>query len=118
MFQNAKILNIPPSPMIRTMKIMQKPPPPNLNQGRRPPERFLNNLWNREGIHDLGRLPITEGGGPQTKEQVSRKAARAGEQHVVWKALDLVSSFPFSREIEMTDLPERFKAPRFKAYND
>ena len=36
---------------------------------------------------------------------------------MVWKALDLVSSSPFSREIERAKLPERFTALRFKAYN-
>uniref|UniRef100_A0A2N9GIV8 Retrotransposon gag domain-containing protein n=1 Tax=Fagus sylvatica TaxID=28930 RepID=A0A2N9GIV8_FAGSY len=53
------------------------------------------------GGHSRSRPPLHhQGRGPQTKEQVSRKAARAREHHAVWKALDLVSSSPFSREIE------------------
>ena len=69
------------------------------------------------GRHSRSRPPLHSGRGPQTKEHISRKTARPGEQHAVWKALDLVSSFSFSREIERTELPERFRAPRFKAYN-
>ncbi len=71
------------------------------------------------GGHSRSRPPLHhQGRGPQTKEQVSRKAARAREHHAVWKALDLVSSSPFSREIERVKLSERFTAPRFEAYNN
>jgi hypothetical protein len=35
----------------------------------------------------------------------------------VWKALDLISSSPFSREIEKAKMPERFPVPRLEIYN-
>ena len=51
------------------------------------------------------------------KKPSAQKTVRTGEQHAVWKVLDLVSSSLFSREIERAVLPERFTAPRFEAYN-
>ena len=48
---------------------------------------------------------------------VPKKKVRHGEQGAVWKSLDLVSSSPFSEEIERAGLPERFTALRFKVYN-
>jgi hypothetical protein len=36
------------------------------------------------------------------------------DRHAVWKALDLVSSSPFSKQIERAELPERYTAPRYK----
>ena len=53
----------------------------------------------------------------RTKKPSARKTVWTREQHAVWKALDLVSSSPFSQEIKKAMLPERFTAPRFKAYN-
>uniref|UniRef100_A0A2N9FTJ7 Uncharacterized protein n=1 Tax=Fagus sylvatica TaxID=28930 RepID=A0A2N9FTJ7_FAGSY len=38
---------------------------------------------------------------------VPRKKVRRGEQGAVWKALDLISSSPFTDEIESAELPER-----------
>uniref|UniRef100_A0A2N9HIA7 RNase H type-1 domain-containing protein n=1 Tax=Fagus sylvatica TaxID=28930 RepID=A0A2N9HIA7_FAGSY len=46
-----------------------------------------------------------------------KKKVRRGEQEAVWKALDLVSSSPFSDEIERARLPERFTAPQLEVYN-
>uniref|UniRef100_A0A2N9GCT6 Integrase catalytic domain-containing protein n=1 Tax=Fagus sylvatica TaxID=28930 RepID=A0A2N9GCT6_FAGSY len=46
-----------------------------------------------------------------------RKKVRRGEQGAVWKALDLISSSPFTDEIESAELPERFTAPRLETYN-
>uniref|UniRef100_A0A2N9GSW4 Uncharacterized protein n=1 Tax=Fagus sylvatica TaxID=28930 RepID=A0A2N9GSW4_FAGSY len=48
---------------------------------------------------------------------VQKKKVRRGEQEAVWKALDLVSSSPFSDEIERARLPERFTAPQLEVYN-
>uniref|UniRef100_A0A2N9FCE9 Uncharacterized protein n=1 Tax=Fagus sylvatica TaxID=28930 RepID=A0A2N9FCE9_FAGSY len=48
---------------------------------------------------------------------VPKKKVRRGEQGVVWKALDLISSSPFSNAIEQAELPERFTAPRLEIYN-
>uniref|UniRef100_A0A2N9I3X1 Uncharacterized protein n=1 Tax=Fagus sylvatica TaxID=28930 RepID=A0A2N9I3X1_FAGSY len=48
---------------------------------------------------------------------VPRKKVRRGEQGAVWKALDLISSSPFTDEIESAELPERFTAPRLETYN-
>ena len=69
------------------------------------------------GGHSRSRPPLHSGKGPRTKEHASRKTARPRGQNTVWRALDLVSSSPFSREIERIELPERYTAPRFEAYN-
>jgi hypothetical protein len=67
--------------------------------------------------HSRSRPPLHIGKGPQTNKQTFRKTARPGGQHAIWKALDLVSSSPFSRKIERVKLPERYTAPRFEIYN-
>ena len=67
--------------------------------------------------HSRSCLPLHGEKSPRTKEQSIRKIARPGGQNAIWRALDLVSSFPFSREIEKAKLPERYTAPRFEAYN-
>uniref|UniRef100_A0A2N9G930 Reverse transcriptase domain-containing protein n=1 Tax=Fagus sylvatica TaxID=28930 RepID=A0A2N9G930_FAGSY len=54
---------------------------------------------------------------PQRKKHSTRRFVHTGEQHAVWKTLDLVSSSPFSREIDKAELPERFTTPHFEAYN-
>lgn len=54
---------------------------------------------------------------PLKKKPTRRKTVQSGEQHVVWKALDLVSSSPFSSAIKRPILPERFTALRFETYN-
>jgi hypothetical protein len=60
-------------------------------------------------------------GGPRNKSTlppiVPKKKVRRGEQGAVWKALDLISSSPFSDAIELAKLPERFTAPRLEIYN-
>jgi hypothetical protein len=48
---------------------------------------------------------------------IPKKKVRRGEQGAVWKALDLISSSPFSDKIEQAKLPERFTAPRLEIYN-
>ncbi len=48
---------------------------------------------------------------------VPKKKIRRGEQGAVWKALDLISSSPFSDAIEQAELLERFTAPRLETYN-
>ena len=70
------------------------------------------------GGHSQSCPPFHSGKGPQTKEHTSRKTARLGGQNAVWRGLDLVSSSPFSREIEKAELPERYTVSRFEAYND
>ena len=59
------------------------------------------------GRYDRSALPLI----------VPKKKVRRGEQGAVWKALDLVSSSPFSDEIERARLLERFITPRLKVYN-
>ncbi len=54
---------------------------------------------------------------PQRKKHSTRRFVRTVEQHAVWKTLDLVSSSPFSREIDKAKLPKRFTTPHFEAYN-
>jgi hypothetical protein len=51
------------------------------------------------------------------KKHQSRKTVRPGRQNAVWKAFDLISSSPFSKEIEKAKMPERFPVPRFEVYN-
>ena len=70
------------------------------------------------GGHSRSRSPLHSGKGPQTKEHSSRKTARPRGMNAVGRALDLMSSSHFSREIEKAKLPERFTAPCFEAYND
>ena len=53
---------------------------------------------------------------PEKKYQ-ARKTVRPGRQNAVWKAFDLISSSPFSKEIEKAKMPERFPVPRFEIYN-
>uniref|UniRef100_A0A2N9J8N6 Uncharacterized protein n=1 Tax=Fagus sylvatica TaxID=28930 RepID=A0A2N9J8N6_FAGSY len=79
-----------PSGLVRVVKERQK--------------RFDRRISER---HDRDVLPPS----------VPKKKARRGEQGAVWKALDLVSSSPFSEEIEHAKLPEKFTAPRFEVYN-
>uniref|UniRef100_A0A2N9EE12 Reverse transcriptase domain-containing protein n=1 Tax=Fagus sylvatica TaxID=28930 RepID=A0A2N9EE12_FAGSY len=69
------------------------------------------------GEPSRSRPPLYGEKNPQAKKHSSRKTTRPEEQNVVWRALDLVSSSPFSREIEKAQLPERYTAPRFEAYN-
>ena len=52
-----------------------------------------------------------------TKKHSSRRTTRPGRQNAVWKALDLISSSPFSREIEKAKMPERFLVPHLEIYN-
>jgi hypothetical protein len=59
------------------------------------------------GYWDTGILPPS----------IPRKKARREEQGAVWKVLDLVSSSPFTEEIERAELPEKFTAPHFEVYN-
>ena len=47
---------------------------------------------------------------------VPKKKTQRGEQGAIWKALDLVSSSPFSEEIERAELPERFTVPFLEVY--
>uniref|UniRef100_A0A2N9FKE2 Uncharacterized protein n=1 Tax=Fagus sylvatica TaxID=28930 RepID=A0A2N9FKE2_FAGSY len=69
------------------------------------------------GRHSRSRPPLSNGRGPRSKEHSSEKTVRPKGQHAVWKALDLVSSSPFSRQIEKAEFPERYTAPRFEIYN-
>ncbi len=61
--------------------------------------------------------PLHMDNSPRNRKPFARNAVWTGEQHVVWKVLDLVSSSLFSLEIERAVLPERFTAPRFETYN-
>uniref|UniRef100_A0A2N9FFW9 Integrase catalytic domain-containing protein n=1 Tax=Fagus sylvatica TaxID=28930 RepID=A0A2N9FFW9_FAGSY len=67
--------------------------------------------------HSRSNPPFSGGRGPRLKDHASRKTAHPGGQHAVWKALDLVSSSPFSKQIEKAELPERYTTPRFEIYN-
>ena len=69
------------------------------------------------GGHSRSRSPLHSGKGPQTKEHSSRKTARPRGMNAVGRALDLMSSSHFSREIEKVELLKRYTAPHFEAYN-
>uniref|UniRef100_A0A2N9JBM8 Uncharacterized protein n=1 Tax=Fagus sylvatica TaxID=28930 RepID=A0A2N9JBM8_FAGSY len=60
-------------------------------------------------------------GGPRDRSSlppiVPKKKVRRGEQGAIWKALDLISSSPFTDAIESAELPERFTAPCLETYN-
>ena len=47
----------------------------------------------------------------------SRSLHALEDRVAVWKALDLVSSSPFSKKIEHAELPKRFTIPWFEAYD-
>jgi hypothetical protein len=49
--------------------------------------------------------------------KVPKRRGNRGEQGAVWKALDQISSSPFSEEIERAKLPPRYTAPGFEMYN-
>jgi hypothetical protein len=49
--------------------------------------------------------------------KVPKRRGNRGEQGAVWKALDQISSSPFSEEIEHAKLPPRYTAPGFEMYN-
>lgn len=61
--------------------------------------------------------PCHKAHNPRRKEYAPHKIARTGEQNVVWKALDLVSSSPYLERIDRAELPERFTAPLFDVYD-
>uniref|UniRef100_A0A2N9F856 Retrotransposon gag domain-containing protein n=1 Tax=Fagus sylvatica TaxID=28930 RepID=A0A2N9F856_FAGSY len=72
----------------------------------------------------VSKKPLESGGHSRSrpplhgeKGHYSRKTTRPGGQNAVWRALDLVSSSPFSREIEKAKLPKRYTALRFETYN-
>lgn len=71
-----------------------------------PEERAEHSSWSTNRHCDKNVRPLS----------APKKAARRGEQGVLWKALDLVSLSPFSEEIERVELLKRFTAPRFRAY--
>jgi hypothetical protein len=70
-------------------------------------EKSKHSYKSISGHRDRGVLPPT----------IPRKTAWRGKQGAVWKVLDLVSSSPFSKEIERAKLLEKFMAPRFKVYD-
>jgi hypothetical protein len=53
---------------------------------------------------------------PKKKHQ-SRRTIRPGRQNAVWKAFDLISCSPFSKEIKKAKMPERYLVPRFEICN-
>uniref|UniRef100_A0A2N9HX24 Integrase catalytic domain-containing protein n=1 Tax=Fagus sylvatica TaxID=28930 RepID=A0A2N9HX24_FAGSY len=84
----------------------RSPTPPKI------PKKSLN-----KGEPSRSRPPPYGGKSSPTKKHPSRRTARPGRQSAVWKALDLISSSPFSREIEKAKMPERFPVPRLEIYN-
>jgi hypothetical protein len=56
-------------------------------------------------------------GGDALPPKVPKRRGNRGEQGAVWKALDQISSLPFSKEIERVQLPPRYTAPGFEVYN-
>uniref|UniRef100_A0A2N9GYD0 Reverse transcriptase domain-containing protein n=1 Tax=Fagus sylvatica TaxID=28930 RepID=A0A2N9GYD0_FAGSY len=56
-------------------------------------------------------------GGDALPPKVPKRRGNRGEQGAVWKALDQISSSPFSKEIERAQLPPRYTTPGFEVYN-
>ena len=69
------------------------------------------------GQSSRSRPPLHGGTSHPTKEHSAKNATRPEGQNAVWRAFDLISSSPFSKEIEKAQLPERYTAPRFEIYN-
>ena len=69
------------------------------------------------GETSRSRPPLYGGKSSPIKRHLSRRTTRPGRQSAVWKALDLISSSPFSKKIEKAKMPERFPVPRFEIYN-
>jgi hypothetical protein len=61
--------------------------------------------------------PSQHPGGDALPPKVPKRRGNRGEQGAVWKALDQISSSPFSEEIERAKLPPRYTAPGFEMYN-
>uniref|UniRef100_A0A2N9FR62 Uncharacterized protein n=1 Tax=Fagus sylvatica TaxID=28930 RepID=A0A2N9FR62_FAGSY len=61
--------------------------------------------------------PSQHPGGDALPPRPPKKRGNRGEQGAVWKALDQISSSPFSEEIERAKLPPRYTAPAFEMYN-
>uniref|UniRef100_A0A2N9H645 Uncharacterized protein n=1 Tax=Fagus sylvatica TaxID=28930 RepID=A0A2N9H645_FAGSY len=61
--------------------------------------------------------PSQHPGGGVLPPKVPKRRAKRGGQGAVWKALDQISSSPFSDEIECAKLPPRYTAPGFEMYN-
>ena len=76
------------------------------------PRKSLNT-----GEPSRSRPPLYNRKSSPTKKHSTRRTARPGRQNGVWKALDLISSSHFSREIEKAKMPERFLVPRLEIYN-
>ena len=75
----------------------------------------VRETWRKDGRLDKG---VSERRDRSTLPPlIPKKKVRRGEQGAIWKALDLISSSPFSDEIELAKLPKRFTAPRLEIYN-
>uniref|UniRef100_A0A2N9H8G2 Retrotransposon gag domain-containing protein n=1 Tax=Fagus sylvatica TaxID=28930 RepID=A0A2N9H8G2_FAGSY len=55
-------------------------------------------------------------GGDALPPKVPKRRGNRGELGAVWKALDQISSSPFSEEIERVKLPPRYTAPGFELF--
>ena len=66
----------------------------------------------------LSRSPSQHLGRDALPPKVPKRRGNQGEQGAVWKALDQISSSPFSEEIERAQLPPRYMAPGFEVYNE
>ena len=65
----------------------------------------------------LSRSPSQRLGKDALPPKVPKRRGNRGEQGAVWKALDQISSSPFSEEIEHAKLPLRYTVPEFELYN-
>ena len=70
------------------------------------------------GGHSRSRPPFHRRGGVPEQRNMFPENCLSRRTACGLEALDLISSSPFSREIEKAKLPERFTAPCFEAYND
>jgi hypothetical protein len=96
--------------------ISLRPPAPSRNRDHLHHRWFPRNLQTQENLHALVLPLYGEKSSPGKKHQ-PRKTVRPRRQNAVWKAFDLISSSPFSKEIEKAKMPERYPVPRFEIYN-
>ena len=78
-----------------------------------PTKRAPGSVHSKSSSKGLSQHP----GGGVLPPKVPKRRAKRGEQGAVWKALDQISSSPFSDKIERAKLPPRYTAPGFEMYN-
>uniref|UniRef100_A0A2N9GBG3 RNA-directed DNA polymerase n=1 Tax=Fagus sylvatica TaxID=28930 RepID=A0A2N9GBG3_FAGSY len=87
------------------------------SESRSPTPPVVSHKPLKPGRASRSRPPLYGETSAPGKKHQPRKTVRPGRQNAVWKAFDLISSSPFSKEIEKAKMPERYPVPRFEIYN-